>query len=48
MLNFDGADTIVFRKPKLFGIWWDVCRFPNDQFWRVFGGKVATFTWFRD
>jgi hypothetical protein len=45
---FSGAHTIVFRKPKAFGLWADVFHFPPDQFWRLLAGKAVTFTWFRD
>lgn len=41
----EGADTIVFRKPGLWGTWHDVGHFPPELFWQAFGGTVADFTW---
>lgn len=42
------AHTLVFRKPKLFGVWTDIIHLNTEQFWNVFGGKKVTFTWMRD
>jgi hypothetical protein len=44
----DGADTIVFSKPKALGAWWDIANFDITDFWTVFGGKRLTFTWVID
>ena len=40
-----GADTIVFAKPQLGGVWGDVANFEVTLFWTVFGGRRLTFTW---
>jgi hypothetical protein len=39
------ADTLVFRKPKVLGIWSDMYNLDFKQFWNVFGGKSVTFIW---
>jgi len=44
----NGADTIVFSKPKTLGAWWDIANFDITDFWTVFGGKRLTFTWVSD
>jgi hypothetical protein len=44
----EGADTIVFRKPGVFGIWYDVGHFPPEIFWQAFGGTWADYTWVLD
>jgi hypothetical protein len=43
-----GADTIVFTKPQLGGVWADVSNFNPSEFWSVFGGMRLTFTWVGD
>jgi hypothetical protein len=45
---YDGADTIVFRKPGLFGIWHEVSHFEPNDFWRAFGGTRCDFHWVKD
>jgi hypothetical protein len=43
------TDAIVFRKPKLLGVWTDMFHLDTaEPFWNLFGGKVVTFTWVRD
>jgi hypothetical protein len=41
----EGADTIVFRAPKAFGIWADLIHFDPDRFWSIYGGLRLAFTW---
>jgi hypothetical protein len=41
----EGADTIVFRAPKAFGIWADLIHFGPDRFWSIYGGLRLAFTW---
>jgi len=45
---YDGVDTVVFRKPGLFGIWHEVCHFEPNDFWRAFGGTRCDFVWVKD
>jgi hypothetical protein len=45
---YDGADTIVFRKPGLFGIWHEVSHFEPNDFWKAFGGTRCDFAWVKD
>jgi hypothetical protein len=45
---YNGADTIVFRKPGLFGIWHEVSHFEPNDFWRAFGGTRCDFHWVKD
>jgi hypothetical protein len=45
---YNGADTIVFRKPGLFGVWHDVSHFQPTDFWRAFGGTRCDFYWVKD
>lgn len=45
---WSGADTIVFRKPGFLGTWHDVGHYGATEFWQVFGGTVADFTWVFD
>jgi hypothetical protein len=45
---WQGADTIVFRKPGFWGIWHDVGHFPPGLFWQAFGGTWADFSWVVD
>jgi hypothetical protein len=47
-IGYEGADTIVFRKPGFWGIWHDVAHLPPQQFWRAFGGTRIDFTWLTD
>jgi hypothetical protein len=44
----DGADTIVFRKAKLFGIMTNMYQLDIPSFWRLLGGKIVTITWISD
>jgi hypothetical protein len=44
----EGADTIVFRAPKAFGIWWDLVHFDPKPFWSMYGGLRLAFTWFAE
>ncbi len=44
----DGTHTILFRKPKAFGWWWDMYWFDPGRFWEFFGGRWMTFTWLAD
>jgi len=50
--NFDFSrsqgDTIVFRKPKAFGIWYDMYHINPSEFWELFGGKSILFVWLVD
>ena len=43
-----GAQTIVFRKPQLGGVWADVGFLDPNLFWTVFDGRRLTFTWLTD
>src|SRR5262249_10727771 len=43
----DGADTIVFRKAKDFGMT-DMYQLDVTSFWRLLGGKIVTITWVSD
>lgn len=43
-----GTDTLVFRKPGIFGIWYDANHFETSQFWTVFGGTDVLFTWIKE
>jgi hypothetical protein len=45
---YAGVDTVVFRKPGLFGIWHEVCHFEPNDFWRAFGGTRCDFVWVKD
>jgi hypothetical protein len=44
----DGADTIVFRKAKTFGIMTSMYQLDIPSFWRLLGGKIVTITWIND
>jgi hypothetical protein len=44
----DNLSAIVFRKPKVFGIWFDIFYFGLPEFIDVLGGRYAGFTWYRD
>jgi hypothetical protein len=44
----ENIDLLVFRKPKVFGIWFDIFHFAMPEFIDVFGGKFARFTWYYD
>jgi hypothetical protein len=43
-----GAHTIVFRKPKFLGRWWDIHYFDTVEFWSLFGGRYVNFIWWCD
>ena len=46
---FAGADTIVFRKPKAFGIWYNMYNLaPAHLFWSLFSQREVIFRWVRD
>ncbi len=44
----DNIDLLVFRKPKIFGIWFDIFHFDMNEFIDVFGGRFNRFTWYHD
>jgi hypothetical protein len=44
----ENIDLLVFRKPKIFGIWFDIFHFAMPQFIDVFGGRFTRFTWYYD
>jgi hypothetical protein len=44
----DNIDLLVFRKPRIFGVWFDIFNFDMNEFIDVFGGKFCRFTWFFD
>src|SRR5215510_7367111 len=44
----DGADTIVFRKARLFGVMTSMYQLDIASFWRLLGGKIVTITWISD
>lgn len=44
----DLARTVILSKPKGFGTWTDMYNLAQDDFWRLFGGKRATFIWGKD
>jgi hypothetical protein len=44
----DNIDMLVFRKPKVFGIWFDIFYFDMNEFIDVFGGRFNRFTWQMD
>ena len=42
------TDTIVFRKPQVFGIWGNVGWINSINFWLAAGRRRITFRWVRD
>lgn len=40
--------AIVFRKPKAFGVWYDIFYLDAPEFLEILGGRYARFTWYRD
>jgi hypothetical protein len=42
------TDTLVFRKAKFLGHMVDMYHWEHERFWRLFGGKVVTYTWVED
>lgn len=44
----DSIDFLVFRKPKVFGIWFDIFYFDMNEFIDVLGGRFNRFTWYQD
>ena len=44
----DDLTALVFRKPRVFGIWFDIFYFDALEFIDVLGGRYAGFTWYRD
>jgi hypothetical protein len=44
----ENIDLLVFRKPKIFGIWFDIFHFDMNEFIDVFGGRFNRFTWHYD
>jgi hypothetical protein len=43
-----GAHTLILRKPKFLGTWWDMYYFDTVEFWSSFGGRNINFMWLRD
>jgi hypothetical protein len=45
-----GGQTLVFRKPKEFGIWYDMYHLYHSprEFWHHLGGSRVSFTWIED
>jgi hypothetical protein len=47
--GFAQTDAIVFRKPKVLGVWTDMFHLDTaEPFWNFLGGKIVTFTWVQD
>jgi hypothetical protein len=44
----DNIDLLVFRKPKIFGTWFDIFHFDMNEFIDTFGGRFNRFTWHYD
>jgi len=44
----DNLNALVFRKPRIFGIWFDMFYFDMPEFIDVLGGRYARFTWYFD
>lgn len=48
LLTKDQTETIVFKKPKFFGVWTDMYHIEPTQFWPYLGGKIITVDWLWD
>jgi hypothetical protein len=44
----ENIDLLAFRKPRVFGIWFDIFHFAMPDFIDVFGGRFTRFTWYYD